>query len=1225
MSSRIAGRHGRPRLAAPPSRVSKDGRRTPSPSPGRNRRRPALEGLEGRTLLSITASGYDAALGAVTLTGNSAGSYLVLGEAPSPDLSGHPEVLVHNLPYSSDTPGALNSLYDFDPSTPGDQELEVGQGTAPMVTVDFSAGGANTLQLDTSWTFAHPVAMTGGAGQDTLIDSAAGSHAWTLTGAKAGQIGSNLTFAGVDAIQADSANDDSLQGQDAVSATWTFAAGSAATYGVGSPSISFQGFKLVRSGSGNNTFQFSGDGTVGSLDIQGGDGDDAFDFSDFAQLDGSIDGGDGSNTLAYYDGNSSQGYSSSISLAITSVSSTVGYDGIDSMGTSLTGTFSNITSLVGNASSDVGAQLVGSDADSTWTLAGSSAVSYKDATDAANPSLSLSGFSDLVGGAGDDTYDITADTAVNIWETAGTNTFNISDGATLDGMVGGGSGTDTLDMSAYTTALSVVLTGSDATGLAGTVGPVSGGFFGIDGLAAGSGSDQLTGEDVDSVWTLGSSSASYADGTATLAFSNFESLQGGSAVDTYKVDASTSLNLLGGGGLDEFEVADGATASGTIDGQADSGRLDLGGYTADVHITLSGSDATGFSGVGTGTVGFQGISTLIAGSGAVNTLTGEDVAATWTVNGSGSAYSDGAHSLALGTFNVFQGGSDADTFNVTGDTTATLDGGAGADAFVFSDGAVLTGSIDGSGGANTLDLGAYTTPVTVVLDAGAASGVGGTTAGATDPITGRFDGIGTLSAGGTGSSLVGQNASRVWNLDTTDTYGDGTDTFLTFSGFGALTGGSDADAFNIVSNTTANLGGGGGGDTFDFQTDGVVLTGKIDGGSGSTASLIYSGYTSAHPVTLNLATGFATGTNGVKNIGNLFGGNAATTTLTGPTSAGQWTIEGQDAGNVVYGGKTFVFSSVGNLTGGIGDDAFYLTEGGTLSGTIIGGIGSNSIQVGSLSNAVTMSITGANAGNILEGISGSQWTFSGIGNLTGTGLGDTFKFSKGASIDGAINGQGNAKLDYSAYTTSVRVDLGLGYATGVKGGLNGAVTGVANVTGGSGNDILIGNASANVLSGGPGGNDVLVGRDGDDVLTVAGSGRNILIGGNGADTLNASTATGDNLLIGGRVAFSGSETNTSALTSLMTEWSRAGVDFTTRTKHLTGQLSGGLNGQYKLVFSGAGQTVFNDAAIDSLYGSQSGPGHTWFVAFYQDSSHKANILNSRTGDRTDTSDSGVIS
>src|SRR5262249_607663 len=105
-------------------------------------------------------------------------------------------------------------------------------------------------------------------------------------------------------------------------------------------------------------------------------------------------------------------------------------------------------------------------------------------------------------------------------------------------------------------------------------------------------------------------------------------------------------------------------------------------------------------------------------------------------------------------------------------------------------------------------------------------------------------------------------------------------------------------------------------------------------------------------------------------------------------------------------------------------------------------------------------ITGLNAGTI----NSTALNFSAIEHLVGgTGL-DTFKFSGTSSavttIDGggAPFGQGDW-LDYSAFTTSVVVNLATGAATNVSGG----VTNIQNVISGSGADTLTGNSQGNIL------------------------------------------------------------------------------------------------------------------------------------------------------------------
>jgi len=93
---------------------------------------------------------------------------------------------------------------------------------------------------------------------------------------------------------------------------------------------------------------------------------------------------------------------------------------------------------------------------------------------------------------------------------------------------------------------------------------------------------------------------------------------------------------------------------------------------------------------------------------------------------------------------VLQGGSAADRFEVQTATAADLSGGDGDDQVAFSDQAVLSGSIDGQGGSDTLDVSAYTTAVTFNLQAAMAT-----------PLTGTFAGVEQVVGGGAADVLVG--------------------------------------------------------------------------------------------------------------------------------------------------------------------------------------------------------------------------------------------------------------------------------------------------------------------------------------------------------------------------------------------------------------------------------------------------------------------------------------
>jgi N-acetylneuraminic acid mutarotase len=188
------------------------------------------------------------------------------------------------------------------------------------------------------------------------------------------------------------------------------------------------------------------------------------------------------------------------------------------------------------------------------------------------------------------------------------------------------------------------------------------------------------------------------------------------------------------------------------------------------------------------------------------------------------------------------------------------------------------------------------------------------------------------------------------------------------------------------------------------------------------------------------------------------------------------------------------------------------------------------------------------------------------------GAGDTTFALQGAVADVSLSiagGAGVNTLDYSQYVGDVTVNLELGTATGVSGGIKN----IRNVTGSVGNDLLVGDANANVL--------------------IGGTGRNILIGGGGADQLFGS-AGADNLLIGGTTAY---DSKLQALELIMKEWDRTDLNFAQRMS----DISGGGVGISGSVLAGTGirldrTTVFADNAADTLTEPTNSTGRYWFFA-----------------------------
>jgi hypothetical protein len=213
-------------------------------------------------------------------------------------------------------------------------------------------------------------------------------------------------------------------------------------------------------------------------------------------------------------------------------------------------------------------------------------------------------------------------------------------------------------------------------------------------------------------------------------------------------------------------------------------------------------------------------------------------------------------------------------------------------------------------------------------------------------------------------------------------------------------------------------------------------------------------------------------------------------------------------------------------------------------------------------------------------------------SIIGTAGNDTYRFPTGASIGGTISGGGGSDtLDYSGYKGDIQVNLLLGTATGVGGG----ISGIENVIGSIGNDLIVGDANANTL--------------------IGGTGRNVLIGGAGSDTLDASLSSGDNLVIGGTTAY---DNNPAALDAIFAEWVRTDLSFRDRYSDLTSGTNGAgvtplnqVNGQPILLTP---TTVHADTSPDTLTGSnQTDPAtgkrvHNWF--FYDDDDVLVNYLSS---------------
>ena len=163
-----------------------------------------------------------------------------------------------------------------------------------------------------------------------------------------------------------------------------------------------------------------------------------------------------------------------------------------------------------------------------------------------------------------------------------------------------------------------------------------------------------------------------------------------------------------------------------------------------------------------------------------------------------------------------------------------------------------------------------------------------------------------------------------------------------------------------------------------------------------------------------------------------------------------------------------------------------------------------------------------NTPGVLSGDAGNDLLTGGDGaeSLLGGDGDDVLEGRGGADL---LSGEaGRDRVTYAGRTAPVTVDLTTTTTDreGEAGEHDTVASDVERVTGGAGNDRIVGNTDANQLDGGPGddtidgrdGNDALAGSTGDDTLD-GGPGNDTVAGGDGNDALAGSS--GDDTLDGG--------------------------------------------------------------------------------------------------------------
>ncbi|XUM24916.1 beta strand repeat-containing protein [Bradyrhizobium oligotrophicum S58] len=195
-----------------------------------------------------------------------------------------------------------------------------------------------------------------------------------------------------------------------------------------------------------------------------------------------------------------------------------------------------------------------------------------------------------------------------------------------------------------------------------------------------------------------------------------------------------------------------------------------------------------------------------------------------------------------------------------------------------------------------------------------------------------------------------------------------------------------------------------------------------------------------------------------------------------------------DDGIYGLGGNDTLLGGAGNdyIDGGAGNDSI---RGGSGNDVTIGGSGNDTFYWGVNDGVDTVDGgTGTNT-FVIEGTSSQDLIYVTVASGVITDVNGT----KLSNIEAVTADLGGSSSDTLTYITSedVTVNLGAGTATGFS-----SIANIERVTGGSGDDILIGSSAANTINGG----------SGDDIIR-GGGGNDIIDGGAGIDLLDFSDAT----------------------------------------------------------------------------------------------------------------------
>jgi Ca2+-binding RTX toxin-like protein len=476
----------------------------------------------------------------------------------------------------------------------------------------------------------------------------------------------------------------------------------------------------------------------------------------------------------------------------------------------------------------------------------------------------------------------------------------------------------------------------------------------------------------------------------------------------------------------------------------------------------------------------------------------------------------GADTLHAGKGSDFvYGGDDNDTlYGDEGDNQ--LFGELGDDLFVSGSG---KDTFVGGAGVDTLDYQSKTNALTAILKDGSGNNFGQITTDATDQLN---DHIEIIHATNYADTLKGYDGDPIDGNDYNDTlYGEGdADSILGGIGDDKLYGGGGDDTIKGQSGNDLIDGGTGTHDTISFDEDtiknGIEIYLDKSGGDQS-AEVLNDGYGTKDQVSNIddiIGSKFDDTIKGNSNQNTILGGAGDDYII---ASGGDDNISGGEDGETNGDTISFEDYSIGinanllnqNATGIITLSDIENIVGSNYKDTLIGDDYKNTIIGGSGKDK----ISGGNGNDVLEGGENDDTLSGDNGNDVLKGGNGDDVLSGGGGVDSYDGGDGNDTILVDSDSGNI---IDLFQSTVINDGYgnreDNAITSIENLSGGKGNDTLIGDNGANILTGNDG-QDFLNGKGGNDQLN-GGALEDILVGGDGDDNLSGGTQ--DDTLYGGK-------------------------------------------------------------------------------------------------------------